>query len=350
MAVSGLLPIDNDEVFGNGKFLTFVVPAPDGCNLNCGFCFIKQRSRFVGSSLRPGHYSQFIREVYDWAPTYALAIQGYEPLLPGSRPYTEAVLRTGVELGLPVGLVTNGTYLHETAEWLAAFVPGKVAISLDAALAGVHDRLRGKEGAWASTIAGIEHAKKVFPLRTALAVASVLMPSGHTLLDGMPQLLRSLGVEEWIVTPLLDAGYGPVGCKRDLYRSFAYLQDAADSAGIRLIVDDELDCLQHKLACAKEPELARINVRAIPREIEIVRLEPGGECIVGMELMRAITEVTPRWRPDRQSGGSFLERLTSPVRRGQASGAKAFGLPRAAANRYWNFEQSGVGSRAANVE
>lgn len=313
MCVDGLLPIDDDLADSDGYFLTFVVPVPSGCNLKCGFCFIRQRSSNIHKTLLTQHYSEFIYGVQSTRPIAVIAIQGYEPLLPGSQSYTRLILETGTAIGVPVNLVTNGTYLSEAASWLATAEPANIAISLDAASADANDRIRGVAGAWRLTVKGIERATKLLTPRTRLAVTSVLMRNESGALEGMPALLRSLGIERWIITPLLKVGQarpgGPAADKDTLYKSLAKLQDAADAADIDLSVDDELDCLGHKHACIAKPELSRFHVRVIPPGVELIRLDPGGEFAVGREVLRKITEATPRWYPERELAVEFLERM-----------------------------------------
>ena len=150
-------------------------------------------------------------------------------------------------------------------------------------------------------------------LRTAIAVASVLMPSGPEPLIGMPRLLRRLGITDWIVTPLQKIGRdvpgGPVGDRRTLYNSLARLQDAADDDAVQLTIDDELDCLQHETACAARPELRRFRVRTIPRGVDLIRLGPDGACSTNRDILRRVTPETPRWRPDEEHADDFLARL-----------------------------------------
>src|SRR5262244_1029087 len=133
MAASGLQPQRESEPDAAGQFLTFVVPALNGCNLKCTFCLIRQRREITDTCLRPDDFARFIREAAERAPIFGLAIQGYEPLLPESLAYTQAILATGRFLDLPTGLVTNGTKLGAAADLLKTLAPTKVAISLDAA-------------------------------------------------------------------------------------------------------------------------------------------------------------------------------------------------------------------------
>jgi sulfatase maturation enzyme AslB (radical SAM superfamily) len=96
----GLPPIKGDAS-SSGMFLTFVASTREGCNLKCPFCMIKQRREIGEDILQPEDFFRFIREAHAREPLYAVAMQGYEPLLPGSRPYTQAVLAAGLFLGVP---------------------------------------------------------------------------------------------------------------------------------------------------------------------------------------------------------------------------------------------------------
>lgn len=312
MVNSGLLPIDGDEDNVGGNFLTFIVSAPQGCNLKCPFCVVRQRKEMTGDLLSPGDLVRFIREAAARASIYALAIQGYEPLLPASREHTEAVLATGRSLDLPTALVTNGVLLRDAVHWLAPLAPTRIGISLDAASADAHDRIRGVPGAWAATVDGIRHAGEVLAPRTSLVVASVLT-SHREPLDDMPKLLRSLGITHWIISPLQKIGRdrvgGPTGNRETLYRNLLTLQQAADHAGIHLNIDDELDCLRHDLAVARDPELGKLRVRTLPEGVDLFRLVPSGQCSLNQDILRQVTPDTARWRPGEMDAGEFIEGL-----------------------------------------
>jgi MoaA/NifB/PqqE/SkfB family radical SAM enzyme len=317
MATSGLRPQPDFEPGAAGRFLTFVVPAVNGCNLNCRYCVVRQRREIANADLRPDDFARFVREAAEREPIVAVAIQGYEPLLPESLPYTQAILAAGRFLGLPTSLVTNGVTLADAMDLLATLSPNKIAISIDAAEADVHDRLRGASGAWAATIAGIERAVGALRPRTKLVVSSVLMPSARHYLDAMPPLLRGMGIDRWIINPLLrigrDRAGGPVGDLARLFRDLLILQEAADNAGIRLTVDDEFNHLGHDAACILQPALRAIQVRTLPLEIEIFRLTPSGQCSVRDDILRRITPDAPRWRPEAIHAGDFLDMLGKPT-------------------------------------
>jgi MoaA/NifB/PqqE/SkfB family radical SAM enzyme len=313
MASSGLQPQPDSESDAAGQFLTFVVPAPDGCNLKCAFCLVRHRREITETRLRPDDLARFIREAGERSPIFALAIQGYEPLLPESLPYTQAILATGRFLGLPTSMVTNGVKLVDSIELLTTLSPNKIAISLDAASADIHDRVRGVAGAWVAAVRGIERAIEVLAPRTRLVVSSVLLPSKRHYLDGMPARLREIGIDQWIINPLLRVGRdhagGPVSDRASLFRDLLILQDAANRAGIRLTVDDEFGNLGHDAASASQPSLRTLHVRSLPRNVEIFRLAPSGQCSTGDGILKQVTLETPRWQPGAMHAGDFLEML-----------------------------------------
>jgi MoaA/NifB/PqqE/SkfB family radical SAM enzyme len=328
VAASGLRPHPDDEVDSrsNSQFLTFVVPAPGGCNLKCSFCLVRQRHEITETNLRPDDLVRFIREASQRAPIYALAIQGYEPLLPASLPYTQAILATGRLLGVPTTLVTNGVLLADALGLLQVLAPSKIAISLDAASADDHDRIRGVAGAWEAAVRGATRGASVLCPRTRLVVSSVLLPGRRHHLDAMPALLRKIGIERWIVNPLLRVGRnqsgGPVGDGVRLMRDVSRLQATAERAGIHLTVDDEFDCIGHLPADFGQQ---RLRVRTLPSDMEIFRLTPSGQCSKGADILRQVTPETTRWQPGVEHAGAFLETLAACG----ASVRKAkFGSPR----------------------
>jgi len=317
MSCAALQPKRESEPDAAGQFLTFIVPAPNGCNLKCSFCLVRRRQEITDTLLRPEDYARFIREAAGRVPIFAIAIQGYEPLLPESLPYTRAILATGRFLGLPTSLVTNGTKLADASDLLTILAPNKVSISLDAASPETHDRIRGVVGAWAASVAGIKRATEVLAPRTRLVVSSVLMPSKRHYLDAMPVRLREIGIDRWIINPLQRIGTnqngGPVADRASLYRDLLILQETADCAGVRLTVDDEFDHLGHDAVVVSQPSLRRLHVRTLPLNVDIFRLTPSGQCSVGHEILQQVTLDTPRWRPGATRAGDFLEILTNRI-------------------------------------
>jgi len=324
MASTAFLPRPDYGPDCHGKFLTFVVPSRNGCNLDCSFCLIRQRREIATNHFNPDDdyigpddLALFVRQVTERWPIIALAIQGHEPLLPSSLPYTRALLTEGGRLGIPTGLVTNGVLLGEAIDLLSVLMPTAIAVSLDASSANQHDRIRGVPGSWAAAIRGITRAVMTLTPRTSLVVSSVLQPSKRRYLDDLPAQLRELGVDYWIVNPQLRVGRdrvgGPVGNPSSIFQDLMILQKAANRAGIRLIVDDEFDHLHHGVASMREPELRSLHIRTQPPSVEIFRLTPTGQCSVGQDILKKETPGVPRWRPNEVNAGEFVARRAARV-------------------------------------
>jgi MoaA/NifB/PqqE/SkfB family radical SAM enzyme len=311
MANVGLQP-QTEDAPSQGQFLTFVVPAPSGCNLHCSFCLIRQRREVTEDFLGPDDLARFVREAAERALIFALAIQGYEPLLRTSLPYTQAILATGRLLDLPTSLVTNGVFLADAVDLMRALAPTKIAISLDAASGDIHDRIRGVTGAWSAAVNGIEQATKFLP-RTRLAVSSVLLPGKRHYLESMPKRLREIGVDEWIVNPLVRIGRshvgGPVDDRTSLFNDLLVLQEAAKRGGVRLIVDDEFGHLDHVPASIRRPALRSLYVRTLPANVSIFRLVSSGQCSTGEGILKRLKLDAPRWQPGVVHAGDFLQML-----------------------------------------
>jgi MoaA/NifB/PqqE/SkfB family radical SAM enzyme len=313
MAASGLQPLPDFDPDAEGRFLTLVVPAPHGCNLKCSFCLVKQRQEITETALAPGDYARFIREAADRDQIFAVAIQGYEPLLPQALPYTQAILSAARFLGVPASVVTNGVGLADAVDLLKTLSPSKIGVSIDAASPEVHDRIRGVKGAWEASVAGVRRAAEVLAPQTRLVVTSVLLPARRHYLDAMPERLRDMGIDRWVITPLLQVGSdsagGPVGDRARLFRDLSILQDAANRASVRLTVDDEFGHLDYEAASAFQPALRSVHVRTLPRRVTLFRLAPGGQCSRDGDVLRQVTPETPRWTPGVHAG-EFLARIS----------------------------------------
>ncbi len=292
-----------------GSILTFTVPASSGCDLACPFCFISQRgeaSAPIGLSV--DDYVCFIRDAAKKDGIAAICVQGYEPLLPESFPYTQAILSTGEWLGIPASLVTNGTHLAQRVDELRVLAPGRISVSLDAAEPEVHDRQRRKTGAFASTVDGLQKAVAGLSDETELVVTSVLIPKRRAQLDAMPALLQEIGIKRWIVTALQKVGEtrpgGPVDKRERILSDLRILERQAKEAGIEFAVDDEFDGLE-----GGEVLPQTLRVRRLLEPEAVYRLVPDGRCSKGSDILKLLTEATPRWDPRTMHAGEFLQSL-----------------------------------------
>ena len=315
MTAIGFLPIDKKGYRGiRGQFLTFVLPAPAGCSLNCPFCLIKQREEASGGSLHPDDLARFILEAAESGAICALSIQGYEPLLPESLPYTKSVLSTGQKIGIPTSLVTNGLGLVNAIDVLAGLKPAKIAISLDSASADIHDRLRGKAGAFDETVEAIRQAKFHLPSEIDVIVSSVLIPYKATNLLNMPPFLQSLGIRKWIINPLIKirgkrSEYYNISNKKNIFGDILLLKRNSDFFGVDLTIDDEFNHLEFSSVREIEPLLHQVYVRTLPPGLKIFRLGPEGQCSAGSNILKELASAAPRWQPNQMHAANFLTSL-----------------------------------------
>ena len=321
MANIGLPPL-NLSSSRFGRFLTFVVPASRGCNLNCTFCFIRQRAECFDECMRPCDVELFIREAAQSGPIFAISIQGFEPLLPESMQHSCAVLATGRQLGVPANLVTNGVHLRSSVPQLAELEPRTLGISLDSGAAYFHDKMRGVEGCWAAAVDGIRQARRRLQ-KTDLAVISVLMPSRVAYLKTLPRLLSELEIDNWIVNPLVRLNKTEESTAASkpstLIQNLLILQEAAANAGIRLYVSDEFGQLSKTRGVEQRELIKKLPFLSLPNGVEIFRLLPNGQCSTGSELLRRLSASTPRWIPQKVNAGVFLEQLSRSARRTHAN-------------------------------
>ncbi len=294
-----------------GVALTVIVPA-HACNLSCSFCAIRQRKEISGTRLRPEDYVYFLDDIVQSQPTAMISIQGYEPLLPEAWPYTVAILERARALDVSRSLVTNGITLVEYASELAALSPTGITVSIDSADHAAHDKLRGKAGALAATLAGLRALVAQDNMARRISISSVLMPRKRHLLDGMPALMAELGISHWCISPLLRIGHGQLGGAVALSESVIddvlHLHHLAKAAGVEVVLDDELSCLE-----TRHEAYDQFLIRRFDRPDGLVRLAPSGALSVGRAILRDVDASTPVWDP-RQSPRQFLREAQAHFR------------------------------------
>ena len=207
--------------------------APSGCDLACPFCFIDQRQEAATRD-----------NVVDYQYVNGSPVKGFEPLSPESFIYTRGILASGERSSVPTSLVTNGTHLRQHVSALSKLRPMRIAVSLDSADPTIHDKARGKVGAFDDTLAGLKFAFSVPALKKALIVTSILMPQQRSRLTGMPALLSELGIDRWVVNALIkvskaDKLGGPASDCHAILDDLLVLKAKADRYGIDMVVDEE---------------------------------------------------------------------------------------------------------------
>lgn len=311
MAIVAALP-KGVELRSEEIAATFVVPAPNGCNLDCPFCIVRARGE-----AKPGQavltvqdYVDFLRAVNDRFAIGVVGLQGYEPLLPESWEYTRAILSQARALGLRTSIVTNGTFLADRVRDLCTLDVDGVTVSLDSADAALHDSTRRTEGAFADTLVGLR-AAAASSLKDRLIVTSVLQPGKRNYLEGVPSLLAELGIQKWVITPLYRIRKSGAGGLADnaeqVLTDTLRLRDLAHEAGVRLLLDDEFGSLNVDDMDASG--YAAIELRQLKRLDQALRLSPDGSLSTGMEILRPVGSDIARWQPRQTAAGAFLDRV-----------------------------------------
>lgn len=123
------------------------------CNLSCRHCYMSSDARRYQDELTTDEAKAFIDDLAEFKVP-VLLFSGGEPLI---RPDFFELAAHAAERGVRPTLSTNGTLItKDIARRIKEIGVGYVGISLDG-LAEVNDRFRGKDGAFAAAMAGIQH-------------------------------------------------------------------------------------------------------------------------------------------------------------------------------------------------
>jgi len=126
-----------------------------GCNNGCAHCYNEPHRFTMASLLLDDWFRVFDKLAAIGIPHIILT--GGEPTL---HPDLPAIIRHADELGLIVGMNTNGRLLSHAPTMAALAEAGlnHVQITLETCRADVHDAMVGAPGAFAQTVRGIENA------------------------------------------------------------------------------------------------------------------------------------------------------------------------------------------------
>lgn len=123
------------------------------CNLKCAHCYMDSDARKYQGELTTEEAKRFIDDLADFRVP-VLLFSGGEPLI---RPDFFELAEYAINKGIRTTLSTNGTLItQEVAQRLKTIGVGYVGISLDG-LQDVNDEFRGKEGAFAAAMQGIQN-------------------------------------------------------------------------------------------------------------------------------------------------------------------------------------------------
>lgn len=290
-------------------FVTFIVPAPQGCNLRCPGCAIAQRGEDEIQVLRHEDYLAFLRDLLIHQKVDRVGIQGHEALLPEAWPTTRALLKIAAASFAETSLITNGTFLPEHASELAGLLD-TVSVSLNSATAEYHDRTRGVEGAFGQALRGLESAVAHFPAR-CVTVNTVLHPGKAHYLEGMAELLARIGIRQWSISPFVSFKAGrPVGDHGFIRDTTLRFAEEGQRYGITVSLSDELRSLM-------PDEFESVRMETLRSGAGFIRLSPDASCARGAEALTHASR-SPKWDP-KEPAHIFVEKIMAefgtPVRR-----------------------------------
>ncbi len=172
----------------------------DRCNLRCRMC---------GDQWRAGQQqSRQTLTLTDIAGicqaaarlrTMIISITGGEPLL---HPDIYAILELIRDAGIAAHMCTNGTLLSaERVARLARTGIKSVSVSIDSSTPELHDQLRGKEGAFAETIAGITRLRAAMPELRININTTISKVNVATIVE-LLSLIKGLGCDKISLAPI----------------------------------------------------------------------------------------------------------------------------------------------------
>lgn len=174
------------------------------CNLRCDHCYLDASKRSAGDDLPTEACLRIVAELAEVNRQLLLIVTGGEPLL---RPDLGEIVRAAAGAGMTVVVGTNGTLLSAgEARRLKEAGAAGVGVSVDAALRpGLHDDLRGQEGAFDAAVAALR-ACRAAGLSTVVQT-SVFRWNRDELRDAA-ELAADVGASAWNVYFLVCTGRG----------------------------------------------------------------------------------------------------------------------------------------------
>ena len=172
----------------------------DRCNLRCRMCGDQWRvdQQMARQTLSLPELAQIIQAAKRLR-TMIISITGGEPLL---HPDIYRILDLIREAGIAAHMCSNGTLLtEERVESLARSSLKSISISIDSSIPAEHDQLRGREGAFEATVAGIVRLRQAMPDLRININCTISKVNVHSLTE-MVQLVKGLGCDKISFAPI----------------------------------------------------------------------------------------------------------------------------------------------------
>ena len=171
------------------------------CNLQCRHCYAVSADVDFPGELSTEQVFRVMDDVRA-AGSPALILSGGEPLL---RPDIFEISRRAKKLGFYTSLSTNGTLIGEAlADLIAEAGYDYVGVSLDG-VGAVHDRFRGRSGAYADALAGLRACRD---RGVKVGVRFTMTAENHLELPTLLDLVETERVDKFYLSHLVYAGRG----------------------------------------------------------------------------------------------------------------------------------------------
>jgi radical SAM protein with 4Fe4S-binding SPASM domain len=253
------------------------------CQNRCRFCYASSPHRRGEHTLMTtDEVKRVMEKILGEAHVPSLSFTGGEATL---RRDLEELVGFGARLGLRMNLISNGLRAADPA-YAGRLVDAGLAsaqISLEAGSALLHDRLVGREGAFARTVAGIRN----------LRARGIHVHTNSTLcqenLDEAPALIRfvarELGHDKLSMNMLIRTGLGLAASAvsyREIGERLPGLLETARAEGVRLIWYSPIPY------CIFNPVLHGLGAKACACVDGILSLDPAGNVLPCSSFERGI--------------------------------------------------------------
>jgi radical SAM protein with 4Fe4S-binding SPASM domain len=214
-----------------------------GCQNRCAFCYAASPYRGAGRGavmMTTDQVKRVMERIFFEGHVPSLSFTGGEATL---RPDLEALVRHGAELGLRVNLITNGIRAasERYARRLVDAGLASAQVSLEAGGEKIHDRIVGRRGAFARTVAGVRNFQRLgihVHTNTTLCAENLVDDAAEDLirLVGRELGLRTMSMNMVIRTGValgnsrrMEVSYSEVG------RRLPGLLSTARAEGVKLV-------------------------------------------------------------------------------------------------------------------
>ncbi len=211
-----------------------------GCNLECVHCRRLEVSRELSRGDLDHQQAMKFIESLPATGNPIVVFSGGEPLM---RPDIFELAQRAKEIGLPTALATNGTPVDNTiAKRIVDTGFRRVSISFDGPDPSTHDKFRGIDGAFESSVRGFKALRE---LGMSMQINTTITKHNFHLRDKMYQLAVDLGADALHIFMLV-----PVGCGMELSEDVK-LDDQEYETALNWIYDKSLEEKLHlKATCA----------------------------------------------------------------------------------------------------